>query len=96
VLPGQLDLFGESTVPSTGIIGVRLRFASPCRCGCDVVVVGGPKGPHNAAITCSQCHKHRGWLGRTDFDRIIATISTSIRPTGPIDIGAKRASPSTR
>ena len=86
MLPGQLDLFGEATVPSTGIVGLQLRLSSPCHCGCTIVVVGSAQGPHSAAITCAECRQHRGWLSRTEFERITAFISKSGRPTEPIDI----------
>ena len=86
MLPGQLDLFGESTLPSTGLVGLQARLSSPCNCGCDIVVIGSGKAMHSAAITCAQCRNHRGWLSRAELDRIGAIVSESGRPTEPIDI----------
>lgn len=86
MLPGQLDLFGECTVPSTGLIGVRLRWSSPCTCGSAVVTVGASGGPHSAAIRCDKCRKHRGWLARAEFERISTIVGESGRPSEPIDI----------
>jgi hypothetical protein len=92
VLPGQLDLFGDTvTAPSSGLAGVRLRFSSPCRdCGCGVVVINSSKGPHSAAIRCEGCNCHRGWLSRGEVERIAAIVGESGRPTEPIEIGGGR------
>ena len=89
MLPGQLDLFGNPTLPSTGIVGLQLRLPSACHCGCDIVVIGGAKAMHSAGIRCSQCSVHRGRLSHTEFERIGALVSESGRPTGPIDIRAR-------
>jgi hypothetical protein len=91
MLPNQLDLFDNATTtPSTGLTGLQLRLSSPCHCGSDIVVVGSSKGPHSAAIACGQCHKHRGWISRAEFDRIAAIIGESGRSNAPINIGGAR------
>ena len=86
MLPGQLDLFGNTIAPSTGLIGVQLRLSSPCHCGSNIVAIGSSKAMHKAAICCSECNHHRGWLSRAEVERITAIISKSGRPTEPIDI----------
>jgi hypothetical protein len=94
MLPGQLQfdfLEPVTTAPSTAAVtGTRLRLPSPCHCGSDIVTIGSSKGPHNAAIHCSGCGVHRGWISRAEFDRIVAIIGKSGRPAQPIDIGSAR------
>ena len=89
MLPGQLDLFGSTTLPSTGLVGVQARLSSACHCGCDIIPIGSSNAPHSAAITCNRCHKHRGWLSRAEHERISAIVNESGRAE-PIDIGGKR------
>jgi hypothetical protein len=91
MLPGQLDLFqSTTTAPSTGLSGVQLRLPSPCNCGSGIVTIGSSKAMHNAAIRCSECGVHRGWLSRAEVEHLAAIVGESGRPTEPIDIGSAR------
>jgi hypothetical protein len=41
MLPGQLDLFGNCTQPSTRLIGLQLCLSSACSaCGSNIVTIG--------------------------------------------------------
>ncbi len=89
MLPGQLDLFGDTvTAPSTAAVaGTRLRLPSPCTCGSGVVIVGSSAGPHSASIRCTRCNQHRGWLSRAEFERIAVIVGKSGRLAEPIKMG---------
>jgi hypothetical protein len=91
MLPGQLDLFGNTvTAPSTGLIGLQLRFSSPCHCGCSIVITGSSAGPYSASIRCNECGVHRGWLSRAEVEHLATIVGESGRSTEPIDIGGVR------
>jgi hypothetical protein len=87
MLPGQYELFPEITAPSSSLIGLQVRFQSPCGCGSTVVVLESSKAMHEAAIRCNECGKHRGWISRRDADALRAELGRlGKRPTEPISI----------
>jgi hypothetical protein len=57
------DLFGPIAL-LPGIVGMRLldRRSGGPPCCIGVLTVGSSAGPHEAALRCAQCGRHRGWL----------------------------------
>ena len=71
---GQLSLFPEATAPSSSLVGLRIPWPSPCRCGGTAVTLGSSKTIHEAAIRCSECGTHRGWLSKQEVNALRAKI----------------------
>jgi hypothetical protein len=73
------------------ITGLRVRLErtidGPCAvCGETAVVIGAGAGPHAAALHCSCCNRHRGWLPKTVADFLTDLVVRFGRPTAPITI----------
>jgi hypothetical protein len=72
----QLGLFPEIAAPSSSLFGRQVHLSSPCNCGCSIVTVGSSRGPHEAAIRCNRCGRHRGWLSKQDAAALRAEIGS--------------------
>jgi hypothetical protein len=86
-MDSQLELFEPATVPSTSVVGLVIiteERPCPCPCGELKVTVGASAGPHHAALTCTSCKRHRGWLSGETYRFIIGVIDSFGRPTEPI------------
>lgn len=85
----QLDLFRQQPPPlrpRDRTYGLVVRPPQPCRCGCDLAVVGDGKGPHAAALRCTECDVHCGWLSHATHKFITEIVSRFGRPIEPIAI----------
>jgi hypothetical protein len=79
----QLDMFGHAPA---GIIGLEVRLPHGCQCGHDLLIVGQGKGPHAAALTCSRCSRHCGWMSHESHTFLTETVRLFGRPSDPIEI----------
>ena len=52
---------GTSVLVGT-VVQLQRTIDKPCRCGETSIIIGQPVGPHVAALFCTNCRKHRGWL----------------------------------
>jgi hypothetical protein len=68
----QLDLFQSSSPPSSAplptspIMGQRVRLPDACRCGSYTGVIGSSSGPHEHRLCCERCDTWRRWLSRAE------------------------------
>jgi hypothetical protein len=72
-----------------GITGLRIRLERtidvPCAvCGETVVTIGPSAGPHAAALHCSCCDRHRGWLPKPVANFLADAATLFGRSTEPI------------
>jgi hypothetical protein len=74
----QLDLFRQQQPP------LVLQPPQPCRCGCELAVIGEGKGPHIASLHCAECATHHGWVSHATHKFLTETINRFGRPTEPI------------
>ena len=67
------------------VVSLERTTDRPCRsCGATLVVVGEPKGPHLAALYCTGCDRHRGWLSKQVADFLIETVRLFGAPDVPL------------
>lgn len=77
----QLDLFQRSVTPlpeRDRTHGLVVLPPQPCRCGCELAVIGEGKGPHIASLFCVECGVHRGWVSHA-VHKFITEIIDRIR-----------------
>jgi hypothetical protein len=88
----QIDLFQQSTTPSTSPRGLLIQLPHACReCGCGTGVVGSSQGPHCARVACGRCGQFSHWLSADGFNFIGEIIDlTGSRPSEPIVIRRSR------
>ena len=83
----QLDLFRQQPPPllqRDRPYGLVVRPPQPCRCGYELAVIGGGKGPHIASLHCAECETHCGWISRETHRFLTEIINRFGRPTEPI------------
>jgi hypothetical protein len=87
-MTAQPDMFGvtpHSTSPLVGlVVQLQRTIDRPCDCGDTCVTIGQPAEPHVAALFCTCCGKHRGWLPKqvinflTQIANVFGTSSSPI------------------
>jgi hypothetical protein len=85
----QLDLFRQQQPPlpqRDRPYGLVVRPSQPCRCGCELAVIGEGNGPHIASLHCAECDTHRGWVSHTAHKFLTEIVNRFGRPTEPINI----------
>jgi hypothetical protein len=65
------DMFGHT--PS-GLIGLEVRLPRQCKCGHPLMTIGPGKAMHKAALTCSCCGRHTGWISAHSYEYLTATV----------------------
>jgi hypothetical protein len=85
----QLDLFAAAatTTPSTAIAGLVVSMIyAPCpACGAVNFVIGSSAAMHCGRLNCAGCGAFGGWLPKSAYRLIQATLEFG-RPTTPIII----------
>ena len=87
--PRQLDLFRQQPPPlppRNRAQGLVVQPPQPCRCGCELAVIGEGKGPHVASLHCAECETHCGWIPRETHRFLTEIINRFGRPVDPIVI----------
>jgi hypothetical protein len=94
----QLDPFAATSdpprradVPIDPLHGLSAQLSDPCQCGWCAVVIGEGKGPHRAALFCSRCEGHRGWMANEAHSFIAECVKKFGKPTKPIRIRRNNA-----
>jgi hypothetical protein len=83
----QLDLFGDPPIDKPSLIGLTVTLPDECpRCGEYIAAIGAGCGPHRAALLCSKCRRHRGWMSETSFDFVAESVRQFGRPVDPISV----------
>jgi hypothetical protein len=91
-MSAQHDLFEPVTAASTSLIGMQVNLQRrPCLCGGVTITIGASVGPHYAALKCSACDRHRGWLSAETAHFLINIIDNFGRPTEPVVVGDLRS-----
>jgi hypothetical protein len=91
MLPRQFDMF--ATAPSTSLVGLQILMSGRCQfCGSNAGVLGSSRAMHYAAVICTRCNRHRGWLSRESASFINSIIDQFGRPTAPIVVRNKSSS----
>jgi hypothetical protein len=62
-----------------------------CHCGATMAIIVKGVGPHEAALRCISCDRHRGWLSENDATKMVETVNLFGVPTEAITI--RKASP---
>ena len=83
---GSVDSQGHERVPIDPLHGLSAQLSDPCQCGSCAVVIGEGKGPHRAALFCSRCEGHRGWMANEAHSFIAKVVKKFGKPTKPIRI----------
>ena len=73
------------------LIALQIRLARtidiPCaECGETAVAIGSSAGRPVAALRCSCCERHRGYLPKAIADFLVTAVDKFGRPTAPITI----------
>jgi hypothetical protein len=92
----QTDMFGAPDSSANPIVGLAARMPLPCRqCGSiSAVIESTGTGPHHGSLRCG-CGQFRGWVSKTTYDFVTATIQQFGKPTEPIVITTKQTNSST-
>ena len=83
------DLFRPPVTPlppRDRTYGLAVRPPQPCRCGCELAVIGKGKGPHIASLLCAECDTHRGWVSHATHKFLTEIVNRFGRPPEPIII----------
>ena len=83
---GSVDSQGHERGPIDPLHGLSAQLSDPCQCGWCAVVIGEGKGPHRAALFCSRCEGHRGWMANEAHSFIAKVVKKFGKPTKPIKI----------
>jgi hypothetical protein len=91
----QFDLFAASNQPPRHtsidpLHGLAVRLSDTCKCGTCDAVIGEGKKPHSAALFCSRCEIHRGWMANETHRFVTELIKKFGKPTTPIKIRRKQ------
>ena len=66
-------------------------MTKPCpACSRNIATIGDGKGPHKAALTCTVCERHRGWMITEAFHFVLDLVRQFGRPTEPIVVRTPR------
>jgi hypothetical protein len=84
-----VDLQGHAQAPINPLHGLPAQLSDTCQCGSRNVVVGEGKGPHRAALFCSRCGAHRGWMANAAHAFVSKIIEKFGKPTTSIKIRRK-------
>ena len=80
------DTVVTARVDTAPLIGLCVRLPDGCRCGAVAAIVGMGRGPHIAALQCTTCQRHRGWLPQAAAIFLLKLSELYGRPTTPITI----------
>lgn len=81
----QFSLFPQATAASTSLRGLTVTLPRACNaCGSKTGTLGSSAGPHAAAILCSDCCRHCGWLPAKAAEVIATAIDLWGRPVDPV------------
>ena len=87
--PNQFELFPDAPVPPKArrglIAGLALHLDRHCDCGAMVTVIVEGKGPHAAALECSDCGRFRQWVPRKVIHFLIEIYEQINRVLEPRD-----------